>query len=250
MEVNPPPPPSNPPAPQVVVVKKRGCLGWIGIGVVALFGLMVVAVGLAAVVGSGDSSDEAQVQSVISDDQEGVVGALEDSGSEQTETDTPAAAEPSVGPDGSRDKPWPAGSTVDVTWDVFGDADGSVWTTTIGEVTDITAEVLAENEFNDEPPDGAIFAAFPVEMTLVSANKEPLSAGFNLSFEIHGVANVYDVLTLDTIGCGVTPNDFDAFSEVFAGGTVEGVVCIPIPADELANATAVVKFGNDRIWFD
>ncbi|MFT7649268.1 MAG: hypothetical protein ACI8Y4_004029 [Candidatus Poriferisodalaceae bacterium] len=46
-----------------------------------------------------------------------------------------------------------------------------------------TAEVLAENQFNEEV-DGVVYASAPVSMTLVSAGKEPLSSGFNLSFEI------------------------------------------------------------------
>lgn len=242
MNTIPPSPPNQPPAPQPVVVvqKKRGCLGWIGLGVVAFIGLVIVGGILGAIAGSGDNAD-APVQAVASST-DGSDG--DDGSAEPSDTATPS------GPDGSRAQPWPAGSTVDITWDVLGDADESVWTTTIGTVTDVTAQVLAENQFNEQPPEGVVYAGFPVDMTLVSANKEPLSAGFNLSFEIHGAANVYDPNTLDLLGgCGVVPGDFDMFTEVFVGGTVEGLVCIPIPTDELDGATAVINFGGDRIWF-
>lgn len=114
---------------------------------------------------------------------------------------------------------------------------------------DFTTEVFAENSFNDDPPEGAVFAAAPVSMTLVSADKEPLSAGFNLVVEIHSGPNVYDPNTLDTLGCGVVPGDFDRHTEVFAGGTVAGEVCIPITAVDLANARVALNFGGDRIYF-
>jgi len=203
MDNIPPPPPNQPtPQPVVVVQKKRGCLGWIGLGVVALIGLVIVGGVLGALAGSDDG--DTPVQAVASSADESV-SSTDDGSAEPSDSAAPS------GPDGSRDQPWPAGSTVDVTWDVFGDADESVWATTIGPVTDITAQVLAENQFNETPPDGVVYAGFPVTMTLQSANKEPLSAGFNLSFEIHGAANVYD--------------------------------------PGLADATAVIDFGGDRIWF-
>lgn len=205
--------------------------------------LIVVMVAAVATGGLGDDGD-AEVESVVS-------GTPSDSDADAPaqpdgEPDSPDAP---TGPDGSRERPWPFGTEVDVTWDVFGDADGSVWTTSVGAVRDFTAEVLAENQFNEDPPEGAVFAAAPVSMTLVSADKEPLSSGFNLQVEIHSGPNVYDANTLDTLGCGVVPGDFDMFTEVFAGGTVEGEVCIPITASDLANARVALNFGGDRIYF-
>ena len=118
---------------------------------------------------------------------------------------------------GTRDAPFSYGTAAAVQFDSFGDADGSVWNATIG------------------PPDGTLFAGFTVEMTLVEAGKEPLAPAFNMSWEILGGVSsaVHDEGGFD--GCGVSPNDFDGFSEVFVGGTLAGVVCIPIPVEDLVD---------------
>ncbi len=143
----------------------------------------------------------------------------------------------------SRNEPFGLDNPVAVRWDVFGDADDSIWNTTIGAPTDITAEVLAENSFNEDPEEGFVFAGFPIELELVSANKQPLSTGFNLSFEIVGgaTAGAYDS------GCGVTPGEFDDFQEAFEGGVLKGIVCRTIPAEDLDHpaTTVALKFGSD-----
>jgi hypothetical protein len=133
--------------------------------------------------------------------------------------------------DGTRVAPLAYGAAAEVQFDSFGDADGSVWLVTVSAPTDITDSVLAENQFNDPPPAGAVFYGFDVSMELVSANKEPLSAGFNLGWEVLGgdSAKVLDPFTIgDEFGCGVVPNSFDSFAEVFVGGTISGVECIPV----------------------
>ncbi len=140
---------------------------------------------------------------------------------------------------GTRQDPLPYDQTVALTWDTFGDADGSVWETTVGQPTDIGADIMAANEFNAEPPEGVVFAGFPVTMTLLEADKEPLSVGSNFTWEILGgaTAAAYDFFTIETesFGCGVVPDEFDDFDEVFVGGTLSGTVCVPIPAEDLAN---------------
>lgn len=60
-------------------------------------------------------------------------------------------------PDGSPQNPLPYDSPVDVTFDTFGDGDGSIWNSRVSAPRDITAEVLAANEFNDAPPEGVAF---------------------------------------------------------------------------------------------
>jgi len=249
MDTPPPPPQEQPlppgaPQPSVVVVKekKRGCMHWLGLGVVGFIGLIVLVGIVAAVASSGGTDDDQEVDAAALVESEVVA--------DEAEGDEPDVEEGPVdtGPNGSREQPFPTDAPVNVTWDVFGDADGSVWTTSVGSVTDFTAEVLAENQFNEEV-DGVIYAVAPVSMTLVSADKEPLSAGFNLSFEIHSGPEIYDPNTLDTFGCGVVPGDFDQMTEVFAGGELSGNVCIPIPAEAIADARLVINFGGDRIYF-
>lgn len=156
---------------------------------------------------------------------------------------------------GTRADPLPYDTPVVLEWNVFGDADGSKWETSVGAPRDMTAEVLS-GDFNQEPPDGVVYAGFPVSITLLEAQKEPLSAGFNFSWEILGgaTAAAYEIGTVETdaFGCGLVENDFDIFAEVFVGGTVEGTVCIPIPADDLGHPDTQVAmhfFDDSRAVF-
>ena len=55
---------------------------------------------------------------------------------------------------GSREDPLPFSQPVELEWRTLGDADGSRWSTTIGPLADITDAVLAENQFNEPPPEG------------------------------------------------------------------------------------------------
>ena len=97
-----------------------------------------------------------------------------------------------------------------------------------------------------------MFAGFPVEFTLVAADKVPLSVGFNVSFEIVGGESlgIYDQFTIGN-GCGVSPDEFNESSEVLLGGTLSGVVCIPIPVEDLESVDTAValNFGGDRQFF-
>lgn len=175
---------------------------------------------------------------------------------EEVEANDEVEADDATGRFGTREEPLAFDQPVDVTWASFGDGDGSVWTTTIGPPRDITDQVLATNQFNDPPPDGVRFVGFEAELTLVEATKEPLAPAFNFSWEILGgaTARVYGPTTIETpsFGCGVTPNSFDDFDEVFAGGTLTGTVCVPIPTEDLDHPDTRVSLNfsdGDRAIF-
>ena len=72
-----------------------------------------------------------------------------------------------------------------------------------------------------------VFVGFDVALFLIEADVEPLSAGLNFSWEVLG-ADTNLVYAGGAFGCGVVPNEFDDFAEVFAGGALTGTVCIPI----------------------
>lgn len=139
-------------------------------------------------------------------------------------------------PIGTRLNPIPYGLMVEVALDAAVGADrGSQWAIAVGPPQDVTEAVLAENRFNDGPPPRAVFAGFHVSMTLIGGGVEPLAPGRSIRWEILGgvTSTVYDSSTL-TFGCGVVPGEWDGGTEVFVGGVVEGLVCIPVPADDLA----------------
>jgi len=246
----------------------------------AMVGAAVLALLVIAGIAGSDDSEVADVTQTVARDSPS--GEQADSGDQETEQDAPAAAESEpdreseneaeagqsadgetddtglslggAGQLGTREDPLAYDATVPVEFSVFGDADGSIWNMRITPPRDLTAEVMAENSFNDAPPEGVLFAGFDVEMTLASAGKEPLSPGFNFNWEILGGATsaVYESSTIDDIfGCGVSPNEFDRFSEVFLAGTLSGTVCIPLPAEDLNSPDTFVamNFGGDRLVF-
>jgi hypothetical protein len=213
----------------------------IALGVLAVVFLggcvaLVALVGTAVEEAATDPDFVAEFEEVL----EEATGSTVDGGTVDGGADGQAAGGQSTGGGpGTRQDPLPYDQTVALTWDSFGEADGSVWETTVGEPTDIETDVLAANDFNAEPPEGVIFAGFPVTMTLLEADKEPLSVGANFTWEILGgaTAAAYDSFTIETesFGCGVVPDEFDDFDEVFVGGTLTGTVCLPIPAEDLAH---------------
>ncbi|MFK8025238.1 MAG: DUF2510 domain-containing protein [Ilumatobacter sp.] len=153
--------------------------------------------------------------------------------------------------DGSAQNPLPYDTVSTVTFATFGDTDGSVWEVTVSPPRDVTADVLASNQFNDPPGEGRLFAGFEVSMTLVQTEIEPLSPGFGFTWEILGgaTARAYTSTTLQ-LGCGVLDGSYDEFSEVLIGGTITGTVCIPIPAVDLADAgTSVAMAFENRLVY-
>lgn len=174
------------------------------------------------------------------------------------------AAAPAPSPDdsigtgsgsGDRQAPHPFGAPTEVTFDSFGEADGSVWTVTIGAPLDITQQVLAENQFNEPPSEGVAFVGFEVELTLVESPIEPVSPGFDFTWELLGgsTAAVYRADTLrETFGCGAFGARFDEFAEVVAGGTLTGTVCIPLPLEDLDHPATQVSMNfsdGERVVF-
>lgn len=115
------------------------------------------------------------------------------------------------------------------------------WTATATPIADITEAVLAENEFNEPPADGLVFAGFDLTLTLDAAPEGTGSPGIDYTVKLEGATQIYDAYTLgDGNGCGVIPGEFDQFAELKEGGTVTGTVCIPIPADELGTVAIVL----------
>ena len=100
---------------------------------------------------------------------------------------------------------------------------GAGWQLTVsGPATDITDQVLAENQFNSPPPDG--FRFIGVNVTYSYAGDGSASA-FAVTTKAVGDSN----LSLPT-DCGVTPGEIDLTADIFAGGSVSGIVCFIAPA--------------------
>ena len=110
--------------------------------------------------------------------------------------------------------PKPIGTPADI---------GSGWKLTVtGPATDITDQVLADNQFNAAPPDG--FRFIGVSVTYSYAGEGSASA-FAVTTKAVGDSN----LSLST-DCGVTPGEIDLTADIFSGGSVSGTVCFVAPA--------------------
>ena len=120
---------------------------------------------------------------------------------------------------------------------------GEGWKLSVnGAARDITDETLAENQFNEPPPDG--FRFFGVDVTY--------------SYDGPGSASAFTVTTKAvgnenrelTTGCGVTPGEVDRSADIFSGGTVSGTICFVVPAGSPALVVyANAGFSGDSIMF-
>jgi len=144
------------------------------------------------------------------------------------------------GPVGTRGNPYPLGETITVgEWDV-----------TVTDVAeDATAEVLAENSFNEVPPDGRQFLMIGIEATYNGDASDFLFASTSFS-TVGPLAVAYT--GEDT--CGVVPGEIEVFSEVFPGGTVAGNLCWSVRAEDVGGlllyAQEAVTLDGEPLFFD
>ena len=119
---------------------------------------------------------------------------------------------------------------------------GPDWQVTVtGAARDITAEVLAANEFNDPPPAG--FRYVGVDMTFAYSGAGGASPA-QVSIGAVGSDNVqHDGY------CGIVPGELDRFTDLFAGGSASGTMCVVLPDDGGAVALFATADFNGFIWF-
>ncbi len=119
---------------------------------------------------------------------------------------------------------------------------GADWQITVtGAARDITADVLAENTFNSPPPPGFRFV------------------GIDMTFTYNGAASASPAtVSIGSVGddnvqhdgyCGVVPGELDSFTDLFAGGTASGTMCIVVPDDGAAITLFATADFNGFIWF-
>ena len=116
---------------------------------------------------------------------------------------------------------------------------------------DATAEVLRENSFNDPPEQGNQFHIVRVKAKYLG----PGSAHFDAGGRLKALGNrsvVYQTFG-EGQSCGVIPDSFDSYRELFTGGEIEGNECWQISSDD---ADSLIMFleadhysGEPRIWF-
>ncbi len=133
-----------------------------------------------------------------------------------------------VPPQGSTlDDPLPAG-------EVLLGSDGTE-VRVVGIAEDAWRQIAEENSFNDPPGQGMRFYIVRLEI----ANPSGASGSVKVSgsdFSLIGDNRVVYGGLLNSISCGLIPDalggKYGAGSEIFAGGRVEGNICLEIPEDE------------------
>lgn len=133
-----------------------------------------------------------------------------------------------------RTNPTPIGESADI---------GDDWSLAVtGPAVDITDAVLGENQFNDPPPEGFRFVGVPLQLAYDGTES---TNALMVSIKSVGNTNVEY-----SESCGVTPNELDLFTDVFAGGVLEGQVCFVVPADDLNTMTVYAEaFLEDTAFF-
>lgn len=147
-----------------------------------------------------------------------------------TPTPQPASAS---GAAGTRDDPYPMHTAVSLS-------DG--WVIVVNSVTpDATADVLAENSFNDPPEPGTQFFIANISATY----EGPTSDKFDGSFRLRAVGPTSVSYSTFENSCGVIPDEITD-AEVFTDGTIEGNICWAVKEED---APALVMY-DDPFTFD
>ena len=143
---------------------------------------------------------------------------------------------------GTRDNPLPLGTTITI-----GTPSSPEWRVTVGPAKlDATGEVLAENQFNDDPEGGFQYAMLNLDFTYIGEDSGIPWVDLSVSF-VGSDAVTYQ--SYDTFV--VTPNSWTDINELFPGGSASGNVVIAVPTASASNGTWRVGasfFGNDLFF--
>lgn len=142
---------------------------------------------------------------------------------------------------GTRTNPLAVGTTIEL----------GGWELSVTEVTlDATDDVLAHNQFNDEPADGRQFLMFWVEATYEGDESGNPWLDFSWAI-VGGGGNTFSSGSDDY--CGSIPNSLGDQGETYPGGSVDGNVCIAVASDQIDGATIRVEetfsFDDTRAFF-
>ncbi|MCB1247323.1 MAG: hypothetical protein KDB69_08660, partial [Acidimicrobiia bacterium] len=145
-----------------------------------------------------------------------------------TLTDSSTTSQPSGAGKGTIDDPIAGGDFAQV---------GDWRVRVIGVSADATADVLAENQFNDEPDEGKQFFIATLEAEYTGTDSG--TAWADLTWKALGPSAVaYE--SLDSY-CGVIPDGLSDAGETFPGGVVIGNVCWSVTSDDAANLVMLLE---------
>ena len=120
----------------------------------------------------------------------------------------------------SRNNPIPFGQpTTLINTDGF-----ALWVVDVLE--NATQLIMAENRYNDPPPDGHQFLMIRIKVKNTSEESKSFTAAWRL--HLVGASNL-----AISGGCGVIPDYFESHREIFEGGELEGNICFTVRSSDI-----------------
>lgn len=148
---------------------------------------------------------------------------------EPASPDEPAATE-----QGTRENPAPLGAT----------ASSDDWDVTVNSFTaDATAEIMAENQFNDAPEEGFVYALVNVTVQRLAAE-----SGFPMEISVGYVTDGGNVVTAAD-AMAVAPESLSSFDELYEGAEVTGNVALMIPEGDAGTIRVSPGLFADDVFF-
>ncbi len=113
---------------------------------------------------------------------------------------------------------------------------GDEWSVTINGVTfGATEAVLAENQFNDAPPEG--YEYILVNTTAVYSGE---GSDFGWSVTVDYVTPTGETMT-SSDSMAVAPGQFEGSAEVYTGGTINGNIVLAVPSATAGEGVLAVQ---------
>ena len=108
--------------------------------------------------------------------------------------------------------------------------------------------VLAENPFNEAPAPGNQFYMVLLEAKYLGSD----STTFTNSFTVKTLGQSGIAYTTFEHSCGVIPDEFPTYTEMFTGGAIKGWLCWQVSSADVDSLQIFIDewFGDNRVWFD
>lgn len=208
---------------------------------VAMLLVALLAVGAVTIFRATDDDGSTAPATTVPPSEVTVEDAFELPAAEDPATSTTTEAVPTTPPPperGSIEDPYEPGEPIRLEYADAASGEDKIWVIEVlAPAAERTGDVLAENQFNDPPPDDSFFVLAPVRVTYESG-PAPASL-FDLNFKAIGPSGV--VMTTFDPPCGVVPDGLDSLVELFPGGTVEGNICWVARSADASDLTMMLE---------
>lgn len=193
---------------------KKMALAALIISIIGTIAGVVAFMGSAAQAFDEAFTDETTVSEPTAVDPGEALQSAEPQSKEETTDEPVAMEEEEAAAVGTRENPLPLGSSVS----------GEDWEVTVNSFSpDATDEVMAENQFNDEPDGGAVYALVNVTVKRIAPE-----SGYPMEVSVGFVTASGNVVT-SADAMAVAPESINDATELYEGAEASGNVALMIP---------------------